>query len=310
MKGLNVLSLHRLQTVANAGGGSGQVVVLLGTGMGTFSTLPAIGLSGVPSSLVAGDIDDEPKDLDDIVTANSSAFGADTVSVIVNLGGGAFADPIDLPIPADAAPAAVTIADLDTVGLADIVTANRGMGTVSVILNDGGGVFRAAVGLPVGDQPRSITSIDLGGDGDFDIAVVVTNELGDPIVQVLRNDLSNGQLIFADAEQLDAGANPVLLITGDLDGDLADDLIVINEGGGGAAAAGGNGGPTMSSVNVGLNEFCAADMDNSGSVGILDFLTLLTAWGTDPGGPPDFDDDGIVGVVDFLTLLANWGPCF
>ena len=295
--------------VANAGGGSGEVVVLLGTGTGTFNILPAIAVSGVPSSLAVGEIDDEHKDLDDLVTATSSDSGTVTVSAIVNLGGGAFAVPIDLPIAEDAAPAAVMIADLDNVGLADIVTANRGIGTVSVILNDGGSVFRAAVGLPVGDQPRSITSIDLGSDGDFDIAVIVTNELGDPIVQVLRNDLSNGQLIFADAEELDAGANPVLLITGDLDGDLADDLIVINEGGGGAAAAGGNGGPTMSSVNVGLNEFCAADMDNSGSVGPLDFLTLLVAWGTNPGGPPDFNGDGSVDILDFLLLLRTWGPC-
>ena len=45
------------------------------------------------------------------------------------------------------------------------------------------------------------------------------------------------------------------------------------------------------------------------TVGILDLLTLLVAWGTDPGGPPDFNGDGTVGILDLLTLLANWGPC-
>ncbi len=53
---------------------------------------------------------------------------------------------------------------------------------------------------------------------------------------------------------------------------------------------------------------CDADLDGDGDVGILDLLTLLSAWGTDPGGPPDFDADGVVGVLDLLTLLANWGP--
>ncbi len=61
-----------------------------------------------------------------------------------------------------------------------------------------------------------------------------------------------------------------------------------------------------------------ADIDNdgdfdvgygNGTVGILDLLVLLAAWGTDPGGPPDFDGDGMVGILDLLTLLANWGPC-
>ncbi len=54
---------------------------------------------------------------------------------------------------------------------------------------------------------------------------------------------------------------------------------------------------------------CPADLDGNGTVGILDLLALLAAWGTDPGGPPDFDLDGTVGILDLLTLLANWGPC-
>ncbi|MCH8165487.1 MAG: FG-GAP repeat protein [Planctomycetes bacterium] len=54
---------------------------------------------------------------------------------------------------------------------------------------------------------------------------------------------------------------------------------------------------------------CPWDLDGTGSVGILDLLALLAAWGTDPGGPPDFDGDGTVGILDLLTLLANWGPC-
>ncbi len=54
---------------------------------------------------------------------------------------------------------------------------------------------------------------------------------------------------------------------------------------------------------------CPADFDGDGSVGITDLLTLLAAWGTDPGGPPDFDGDGTVGILDLLTLLANWGAC-
>ena len=51
------------------------------------------------------------------------------------------------------------------------------------------------------------------------------------------------------------------------------------------------------------------DGNDDGSVGILDLLSLLAAWGTDPGGAPDFDGDGTVGILDLLTLLANWGPC-
>ncbi len=69
-------------------------------------------------------------------------------------------------------------------------------------------------------------------------------------------------------------------------------------------------------VDMGAYEFqegtpgcCPWDLDGNSSVGILDLLALLAAWGTNPGGPPDFDGDGTVGILDLLTLLANWGPC-
>ena len=53
---------------------------------------------------------------------------------------------------------------------------------------------------------------------------------------------------------------------------------------------------------------CFGDTDGDGEVGILDFLGLLAAWGTDD---PDYDivPDGNVGIEDFLALLAAWGPC-
>jgi hypothetical protein len=54
---------------------------------------------------------------------------------------------------------------------------------------------------------------------------------------------------------------------------------------------------------------CASDLDGNGAVGLGDLQGLLTAWGTDPGGPPDLDGNGDVGVVDFLALLGAWGIC-
>jgi probable HAF family extracellular repeat protein len=54
------------------------------------------------------------------------------------------------------------------------------------------------------------------------------------------------------------------------------------------------------------------DVDGDGTVGILDLLGLLAAWGPCAGPCPpscaaDFDGDCAVGITDLLTLLANWG---
>lgn len=52
---------------------------------------------------------------------------------------------------------------------------------------------------------------------------------------------------------------------------------------------------------------CPWDLDDSGSVSLLDLLELFAQWGT--AGPADFDGSGAVGGFDLITLLANWGPC-
>ena len=52
------------------------------------------------------------------------------------------------------------------------------------------------------------------------------------------------------------------------------------------------------------------DLDGDRTVGIVDFLALLAAWGTcsDCGRcPADFDSDCSVGILDLLILLGNWG---
>ena len=54
---------------------------------------------------------------------------------------------------------------------------------------------------------------------------------------------------------------------------------------------------------------CPWDLNAHGQVDINDFLAVLAAWGSNPGGPPDFDGNGSVGITDFLQLLGAWGPC-
>jgi hypothetical protein len=55
----------------------------------------------------------------------------------------------------------------------------------------------------------------------------------------------------------------------------------------------------------------AVDLNADGTVGILDFLLMLAAWGpcADPCPPScagDLNGDCDVGVIDFLGLLARW----
>lgn len=55
---------------------------------------------------------------------------------------------------------------------------------------------------------------------------------------------------------------------------------------------------------------CAADLDGSGIVDVVDLLLLLGSWGTTAGfSDADLNFDGLVDVTDLLVLLNAWGPC-
>ncbi|MHC4427405.1 MAG: right-handed parallel beta-helix repeat-containing protein [Planctomycetota bacterium] len=65
-------------------------------------------------------------------------------------------------------------------------------------------------------------------------------------------------------------------------------------------------------VDMGAYEFqaCSCDLNGDGSVGVNDFLLLLSSWGPCAdcdNCSADFDGDCEVGVTDFLKLLACWG---
>ncbi len=81
--------------------------------------------------------------------------------------------------------------------------------------------------------------------------------------------------------------------------------------GGDFARAGG-----LDSQNIARWGGCAAlvvgDLSGDGTVGIVDFLMLLAAWGpcSEPCPPPclgDTDGNCVVDELDFANLLFNWG---
>ena len=123
-------------------------------------------------------------------------------------------------------PRSLTAGDLDGDGDLDLVVANQNDDEVTVLLNDGSGGFSEAPGSPVavGDEPRNVTTSDLDGDGDLDLAVA---NFFDNNITVLLND-GGGGLSEAPGSPVAVGIFPSSLGAGDLDGDGHVDLAVVN----------------------------------------------------------------------------------
>ena len=166
----------------------------------------------------------------DVVAVNS---GGNTVSVWLgtSAAGAGFSAPSVYAV--GTAPQAAVLGDVDRNGSIDLVVANGSAISISVLLNNGAGVFNTKVDYPAltvaqqgadpAAQPRSIALGDLNGDGNPD---VVVGNSGSRNISVL---LGNGAGAFAAPVLVNAlGSSPMAIAIADMNGDARQDIVTAN----------------------------------------------------------------------------------
>jgi len=198
-------------------------------------------------------------------------------------------------------------ADGTPVDLADVVAGSGGFVINGIDPNDGLGGSVSGAGDVNGDGLADVivgaAGGDPGGNSQAGESYVVFGKADGTPVDLSDVAAGSGGFVINGIDQNDQSGVSVSG-AGDVNGDRLADVIV----GAFLADPGGNSGAGESYVVFSPAPPCR-DLNGDGTVGINDFLDLLAAWDSDPGGPPDYDGDGVVGINDFLELLANWGPC-
>jgi hypothetical protein len=136
-------------------------------------------------------------------------------------------------------PSAVAVADVNGDGRADLITADSGGASVSVLLGNGDGSFHSPASLAVGKYPTFVSVADVNGDGHPDL-IAVNNHSGG--VSVL---LGNGDGTFGSAMSFVVGAYPQAVAVLDVNGDGRLDLVVTNSHGNSVSVLVGNGDGTF-----------------------------------------------------------------
>jgi large repetitive protein len=119
-------------------------------------------------------------------------------------------------------PRSVISADVNGDGNADLVVANDGSNTVSVLLGTGTGTFDPKVDYTGVSYPQSVTSADVNGDGKADLVVANSNSNS---VSVL---LGAGTGTFGTRTVYATGDHPISVISADINGDGKADLVTAN----------------------------------------------------------------------------------
>jgi hypothetical protein len=215
-------------TVDNSLTGGGDVVVLLGSGNGSFTPAQGSPFSdggAQPVTVAIGDVNNDGRP--DIVTAGSG------LGVLLNSGTGTFTAVRGSPFQAGANPIAVALGDFNGDGNLDTAVSGGGAnGTVTILLGNGTGTFSATgTAISVGVNPGGVVTADFNGDGRADLAVAVAgNDTGANGSVALLLGNGNGTFTAAATPPFANDDFPRALVTGDFNGDGTTDMAVLDGG--------------------------------------------------------------------------------
>jgi len=156
----------------------------------------------------------------------------------------------------------VVTADINGDGKPDLIVANSGSNTISVLMGNGNGTFSSPLNYAVGKAPKAVAAADLNGDGAIDL---VTANQDSGTISVLLN---RGDGTFAPAVSYTATAGAHDVALDDVNGDGVPDIAEVGWGANVVRVLINNGDGTFSSginYNVGKSPHSVAFFDPNGS---------------------------------------------
>jgi FG-GAP-like repeat/Dockerin type I domain len=218
-----------------------SVSLLINQGTGVFDAPVFFPAGESPRALAAADVNGD--DLIDVAIAGDTPSSLGAIYLLLGNATTTFDPPVQLstggPLGSGVGPWDIALVDLNFDGSPDVISSNVATGDVTVLINNGAGVFDAPRFFPAGLSARSLAVGDINMDGSPDLVVA---SLPDNSVAMLLN----------------LTANPL-----DLNGDGAingGDLAILLAGWGAT-------GPKL-----------PADFNGDGIVDSIDLATLLASW--------------------------------
>lgn len=268
--------------------------VLYGRADGTWSGAPVTPVTGIGpngyQSLAAADFNGDG--IPDLVYVTDELLPA--LSILTGSGSGTF-QPAYRYTPASGVPVSAIAADFNRDGISDAALAVTGPpDRVEILLGKGDGTLAPSLDISVPHGVFALASADFNGDGNPDLAVLISSENGADAEEVVIL-LGDGRGDFTLKGTWPAGPLANALIIADLNGDGKPDIAVANTdsqsdsnghvslllGKGDGTFTAGKSIPLSPALGVGPFSIVTADFNRDG---ILDLAVGLQTYGGSAAG--------------------------
>ena len=208
------------------------VSILLGnpSGDGTFQPKVDIPTGKEPVSVVSANFHDLTgvSGAVDLAVANQEDS---TISIFQGNGDGTFKAPTLTTLPAGFAPSSLAAADVNGDGHVDLVVADEGANSFSVLLGNGDGTFQTRKDYPTGTAPVFVALGDFNNEGALD--VVTANNTANTVSvyynQINSQNLPTGTFLAGNTRDFPAGNGPTSIAIADYNLDGLADIVVSDE---------------------------------------------------------------------------------
>ena len=311
--------------LATADRNNSSVSVLLGDGVGSFTSTTSFTVGSFPNSITNADFNADGNI--DLATTNN---GSSNVSILLGDGTGSFTATTSIAV--GSSPSSITKGDFNEDSKIDLAIANNSSNTISILLGNGFGGFAAAVNFNAGNGPISVISADFNSDSNLDLGVANATSNN---VSVL---FGNGAGSFLAAVNFSVGTFPRSIINADFNTDGNIDLAIANDQSNNVSVLIGDGtgnfAPSLLySVGTNPNSVTSADFNSDGKADLAaanlnsNNISVLIGNGTGTFSPSvnfnvgsvvksvinlDFNSDGRDDIISAnfssLSLFLNQTP--
>ena len=214
-----------ISDIAATSFGNDEVVIFYGYGNGSFifSREYSTGCGSKPYSLTTVDLDNN-KHLELVVVL----WGSGDIAVLTEYNAAQFTNQTTYPTGSALQPFSISVGDFNRDNQSDIVVANSGADSLSILFRSDSGTFDTEKIYPIGPNfsPQYVITCDFNRDNQMDIVSVNSKNNSISVITGEGNGTFAKQRVYSTGDN----SNPYAVATGDLDNDNRMDFVVANEG--------------------------------------------------------------------------------